>query len=182
MNPFRAAFFIVLFTALSLASSAGASMTYEYDLPGLVGIHQHIDKSITVPFVLKAQFSSIASVEIRLEGRANPGLAVLTKVPEQDFVLPVDFRIKIAEKFIPGVIDLTTSAAYFGPLHDFFQEQQYFIVKQRNAKPDWSFLKDGAGELHFGWGAGCPDGCRYVNHASVEITRATLVIKGDLQY
>jgi len=180
MDSIRTVFFAFLFSLVTFLAPANASMTYEYDLPGLVGTHKHIDQPLIVPFDLKTKFSSVFSAEIRLEGRANPGLAVSTIDTQHKYVLPVDLKLRITGKFDPRLVDLGAPLATFEQLQDFFQVQQNFIVKRK--KNDWSFLQDGTGEIRLNWGGGCPDACIFVDHANAEITRATLIIKGDEQY
>ncbi|MBC7901917.1 MAG: hypothetical protein H7Y27_00780 [Gemmatimonadaceae bacterium] len=185
MNFFRIIFLVILFSAVSFLAQADASMTYEYDLPGLVGNHSHIDQPITVPFDLKTKFTFISSVEIRLEGRAIPGLAVSTTNSLQNYQLPVTLNFRIANNLNTRYAHIETPIAKFGSLHDFFLVQQYFItrdiIKNKKVNIDWSFLKDGIGEIRFNWGGGCPDACQFVDHAMVEISRATLIIKGEVQ-
>jgi len=185
MKSFPTIFLALLIALLTVTPSAYASMTYEYDLPQLVGNHTYLDKPFTIPFDLNARFSSIASVELRLEGNATIGSAILTnRNPPVDIPLMVEFHVRIADTFEPHQIDLRIPDAHFVQLNDYFNLQRPFAARARKQRGaiDWSFLHDGSGEIHFSWSGGCPDACTFVNNATLVISRATMVIKGTMQY
>lgn len=173
---------LIVLLLLAIAAKTGASATkHEYQIPGLVGVHTHIDKTFTAPFDLKTTFAEIGNVELYLEGNAAHGSAVATEGGQEAFELPVNLDIAIDEHFIPQMGSLKTPIATFTSLSGNFETQKIFKPRPRAYKADWSFLKNGKGELRLSWGMECPGACRYLNHSTVIITKAVLIVDEALQ-
>lgn len=154
------------------------SYSYAFKLPGMVGKRSHLDKPLTVPFDLKAKFSHIRAVELHLEGVARPGLAKATSGTNEALELPVSFNVEVADKFRQHKASAQSFTARFNNLHDRFTIRQKFLgLDGRNA--DWSILWDGVGEMKLSWTGSCPEGCRYVEHSTLDITGATLIVHGN---
>jgi hypothetical protein len=177
----RRLIFVLLVLVIAVKAEASATK-YEYEIPGLLGVHSNSVKTFNIPFDLKTTFAKIVNVELLIEGKASPGSAIATEGEQAQFELPVNFDIGIAERFIPQHFDSKTSIALFISLLSNFKTQRTFTPRRASGySADWSFLTKGTGELRFAWGKDCPGSCRYIDHSTVDITKAILIVEGSLQ-
>lgn len=160
--------FIVL-TSNPIAAEEG----YRVDLPELMGTHSTAAISRPASFDVGKSFSAIQRVRIFLSGVAHPGTA-MTHETDETTDLPASLRLDFADRF-PN-FDLNIPVARFGPLDLSFDEESEAFGSMRGA--DWTFLKDGKGEVKLSWDRVCPGPCRFLNHATVKIHQAYLLIEG----
>jgi hypothetical protein len=119
--------------------------------------------------------------------------------------LDLEPQMRLADAFAAQVFDIRSPVSRFEPLEGSFRVEvpfetrslrprarpttganqvtgQKIMIQPVDSPPetDWSFLHDGVGALRVSWTqVGCGDGgCRYVEHATVDIHGARLVVEG----
>lgn len=177
----RFTFLIVFLLLINVLNAETSYVKFEYDMPGLVGIHSHIDMPFKIPLDLKMAPIKINRVVLYLEGKSSPGSAISTK-DDSRIELPAQFDIAIADHFAQYSFGPETLTASFESLPSNFKSHVIFKPRLGNYSADWNFLNKGSGELLFTWGRGCQVSCRYIEHSTVNITKAVLIIEGDGSY
>ncbi len=197
---------VLLFMFVSVHALAASE--YSVDVPELLGEHSHIDRGSVVEIDFERSFEAIEAVWLELDGYAVGGWGEPTRdgegTGEQE---PMDIRpsFSLADVFEPASFRLGTPTARPDPLRNSFRVETPFRGSSlrrshrvatarlgdegvaevravpREPETDWSFLLDGRAVLRITWRSdGCGDrgGCRYLEHPTADISRATLVIRG----
>ncbi len=199
---------LLILLPLIVSVHALAASEYSVDVPELQGAHSHIDDSSVVEIDFGRSFLEIASVWLELEGYAVGGWGEPMRdgegTGEQE---PMDIRpsFSLADVFKPASFHIGTPKAQPDGLRNSFRVEIPFrstslrrphriatarfgdegVVEgrpvSREPKEDWNFLLDGRAELRITWRSdGCGDGggCRFLEHPTADVSRATLVIRG----
>ncbi|MDH3974615.1 MAG: hypothetical protein OEV42_10095 [Deltaproteobacteria bacterium] len=171
-------FFQLLVFSMILIPTLVAGKEYKFQVKELMLEVKNTDRTITFPIYLGTSFQKINYVSISLAGFAQSGEGQSIDGRNLSIEMPVSFKIKLADRFEPATGNLLTPFAKFEKLSGSFQNEVDFEVLFKPGWPDWSFLLDGHFEINLSWNGSCPEGCRYIKKAVMNIENALLIVNG----